>query len=302
MTSSAARLIGFIRERSESDSVYWTRLNLKEIAAYFELTSRTLARAKAELEKMKLVKFRTVSNGKGRGHKLYACMPHKLVGKRGELLHSTRDGKERVSRTKIGGRVINKPKLNERPHDIYIYKGSLREHQNKKTPTVKRNLDSKPSEKQVKLAHWLKRELWRRHSWDNCKVMKSDAHAFGFALRAIQAGYDIEEIHKAFESALKTMHGTATDVGLNNGSPTQTLYCLSSTVSLAQRTLRKRGHTRFEFKREIRPKPTRSSVNTQKRKEDAPPEKPSHTTKTRRLIKPEGCQRARFASIMDALA
>ena len=295
---SARRLIGFIRERSIKDSVYWTRLNLKEIAAYFELTPRTLARAKAELEKMKLVKFRTVSNGKGRGHKLYACMPHKLVGKRGELLHQTRDGRARIARTKIGGRVINKPKLNERPHDIHIYKGSLREHHDKKTPTVKPSLASKPTSKQVKFAHWLKRELWRRHSWDNCKVMKSDAHAFGFALRAIRAGYDVEEIHRAFEAALKTMHATATDVGLANDAPNQTLFCLSSTVSLAQRSLRQKATAAPS--RNIKPPSTqtRQSIDTFNQKRGN--KRLAMVTKTRHGTALP-CQRARFASIMDAL-
>ena len=302
MTPSAYRLLGIIQHRSASDSVDWLTLNIVELAASLKLSERTLRRAKAELDGYGLVKFRTVSTGKGRGHKLHACLPIKLAGKRGELLHQSSDGKMRISRTKIGGKVINKPTLKSRPHDTTYTIGLRSKHQYKKTPTVKQDLVSKPSEKQVKLAHWLKRELWERHSWDNCKVMKSDAHAFGFALRAIQAGFDIEEIHRAFESALKTMHGTATDVGLNTGQPTQTLYCLSSTVSLAQRTLRKRGDTVLKTNRRTRPKSSRQRCHTHQQKDVQSYQMPSSGTRIRRSNATATSQVKRFADIMSALA
>jgi hypothetical protein len=302
MTPSAYRLLGIIQHRSASDSVDWLTLNIVELAASLELSERTLRRAKAELDGYGLVKFRTVSTGKGRGHKLHACLPVKLAGKRGELLHHSSDGKTRISRTKIGGKVINKPELKSRPHDTSNTIGSLREHQYKKTPTVKQVLDRKPSEKQVKLAHWLKRELWRRHSWDNCKVMKSDAHAFGFALRAIQAGHDVEEIHRAFEAALKTMHATATDVGLSSGQPTQTFYCLSSTVSLAQRKLRNRAGAVFKPHRETRPKSSRKRSHTHQLKDVQSYQMPSSGTQIRRSNATATSQVKRFADIMSALA
>ena len=301
MTPSAYRLLGLIQERSKDDSVYWTRLQLSHLAEYFNLSERTLRRAKSELDGYGLVKFRTISNGSGKGHKLYACLPHKLAGKRGELLHATRAGKERISRTKIGGRVINKPKLNDRPRDISNTIGLLRKHQYKKTPTVKQDLERKPTSKQIALAHWLKRELWKRHSWDNCKVQRSDAHAFGFALRAIQAGYDIDQIHKAFESALKTMHGTATDVGLNTGAPTQTLFCLSSTVSLANKLLEKSDVGTFRSVRKMLHKNTRHRLDNDPQKADTQHQNPTTGTIYGRSIAPIQCQRARFSSIMDAL-
>jgi hypothetical protein len=187
MTPSAYRLLGLIQKRSQSDSVYWIRINLSELASSFDLSERTLKRAKAELDGFGLVKFRTISNGEGKGHKLYACLPHKLKGKRGELLHSTKAGKERISRTKVGGKVIHRPTIKPRPSDTTNTIGLPSKHHNEK-PTVRQGLERKPTSKQVALAHWLKRELWKRHSWDNCKVQKSDAHAFGFALRASDQG------------------------------------------------------------------------------------------------------------------
>ena len=308
MTPSAYRLLGLIQKRSQSDSVYWIRINLTELSASFKLSERTLKRAKAELDGFGLVKFRTISNGEGKGHKLHACLPHKLVGKRGELLHSTKAGKTRISRTKVGGEVINKPTIKTRPRDTTYTIGSYKEHHNEKS-TVRRGLERhKPSSKQVALAHWLKRELWKRHSWDNCKVMKSDAHAFGFALKAIQAGFDIDEIHKAFESALKTMHKTATDAGLLTGQPNHIRFCLSSTVSLAQRTLKtwrlnkpEKQHWRgdnymrqrsYTYRKTEKPNAINATSHPEIR----------HGRTLREPQSRQPCQRARFASIMDALA
>jgi hypothetical protein len=301
MTPSAYRLLGLIQKRSESDSVYWIRLNLSELAESFNLSERTLKRAKAELDGFGLVKFRTISNGKGKGHKLYACLPSKLKGKRGELLHATKAGKERISRTKVGGQVIHKPTLKPRPSDTTNTIGLPSKHHNEK-PTVRQGLERKPTSKQIALAHWLKRELWKRHSWDNCKVQKSDAHAFGFALRAIQAGFDIEEIHKAFEKALKVMHGTATDVGLNTGQPTQTLFCLSSTVSLAQRTLQKWRAGAAPRMWQSRANPTRVLIHAHREKSDTHRTRPTIQTSCARTNAPVPTQSARFADIMAALA
>jgi hypothetical protein len=277
-------------------------LNLSEIAQVMSLSVRTLARAKAELDGYGLVKFRTISNGEGKGHKLHACLPHKLAGKRGELLHATKAGKERISRTKVGGEVIHRPTLKPRPHDTPYTIGSYKEHQYKKTPTVRQGLERKATSKQVKLAHWLKRELWKRHFWDNCRVQKSDSHAFGYALRAIQAGFDISEIHRAFESALKVMHGVATDVVLNTGQPTHTLFCLSSTVSLAQRTLQKWRVGVASHTRSSSPSPTRSRTHTHRKKGDAHRTRPTIPASYDRTNAPVPTQSARFADIMAALA
>jgi hypothetical protein len=304
MTPSAYRLLGLIQKRSQSDSVYWIRINLSELASSFDLSERTLKRAKAELDGFGLVKFRTISNGEGKGHKLYACLPHKLKGKRGELLHSTKAGKERISRTKVGGKVIHRPTIKPRPSDTTNTIGLPSKHHNEK-PTVRQGLERKPTSKQIALAHWLKRELWKRHSWDNCKVMRSDAHAFGFALRAIKAGFDVDQIHKAFEQALKFMHGTATDVGLNTGQPTQTLFCLSSTVSLAQRTLKTWRLTKPEKQHWRDDKYMRKHSYTCRKTEKSLAINATSRPEMRHdrsPIKSQLCQRARFASIMDALA
>ena len=235
MTPSAARLLGLIKHRSGFDQ-YWVRLNLAELATFMDLTVRTLARAKAELIEMGLVKFRTISNGEGRGHKLHAALTERLKGKRGELLHCSRCGKERHSWDRIGGNRIERP--TRRPHDIPYTKGSLREHHEIKTLPAKAILAKRePTKKQIRFAHWLKRDLWDRFSWDNCKVERSDAHLFGYALRSIVAGFDLDQIYRSFAKALTQMHATATDVGLIQGNPRTVRFSLSSTVALAARML-----------------------------------------------------------------
>jgi len=168
---------------------------------------------------MGLVKFRTISNGEGRGHKLHAALSERLKGKRGELLHCLKCGKERHSWDRIGGKRIERP--TKRPHEIATTIGSLREHHEIKPQPAKAILAKRdPTKAQVRFAHWLKRDLWDRSAWDNLKIERSDAHLLGFALRAIVAGHDTEQIHCCFEKALKDMHGTATDVGLLQGHPT----------------------------------------------------------------------------------
>lgn len=258
MTPSASRLLGLIKHRSGFDQ-YWVRLNLSELATFMDLTPRTLARAKAELDSMGLVKFRTISNGEGRGHKLHAALPERLKGKRGELLHCSRCGKERHSWDRIGGNRIHRPA--RRPHDIPYTKGSLREHQKIKTQPAKASLARRaPSKKQAAFAHWIKRDLWDRSAWDNCKVERSDAHLFGYALRAIVAGFALDRIYRCFDAALKTMHGTATDVGLMRGNPTTVRFSLSSTIAAAERMLIQPAATGIATGKQ----PTRSAIETVK--------------------------------------
>ena len=259
-----------------------------------DLTPRTLARAKAELDSMGLVKFRTISNGEGRGHKLHAALSERLKGKRGELLHCSRCGKERHSWDRIGGKRIHRP--TRRPHDIPYTKGSLREHQKIKTHPTKVDLAKRtPTKKQIAFAHWLKRDLWNRSAWDNLKIERSDAHLFGFALRSIVAGHDTERIHRCFEKALKEMHGTATDVGLMDGNATSVRFSLSSTVSKAGQLL-----SRVEFVTPYKREPTVEFVTSYKRS------RVNHSTTDKQPArKPLREQRlnqsARILGIIDAL-
>ena len=117
-------------------------------------------------------------------------------------------------------------------------------------------------------------------------MKRSDEHLFGYALRGIVAGYDLEVISRCFEKAVKSRHGLEADIGLQTGTPTGFFFECSSTVSMA---LQESTHAPGRFMPP--PKERRiSAIASQKR--------PKHSDSRQ----PSECQRARFASIMDALA
>jgi len=95
------------------------------------------------------------------------------------------------------------------------------------------------SPRQVKLGHWLKRQLLSKW-WENCKIEipTNQGQIYNFCLRWISKGICRNQIEKAFELALEKMHGTATDVGLLTGDPSLK-FNVSSTVVKADRILTK---------------------------------------------------------------
>lgn len=92
---------------------------------------------------------------------------------------------------------------------------------------------------QVRLAHRLKRLLLGKF-WDNSKVLApmNPGQIYNFCLRWITKGVDVNQIEKAFETALHKLHGTATDIGLLVGNPSLK-FNVSSTVVKADRILTK---------------------------------------------------------------
>jgi hypothetical protein len=95
------------------------------------------------------------------------------------------------------------------------------------------------SPRQVKMSHWLKRQLLEKW-WENCKIEipANQGQIYNFCLRWISKGICRNQIEKAFELALEKMHGTATDVGLLTGDPSLK-FNVSSTVVKADRILTK---------------------------------------------------------------
>lgn len=214
--------------------------------------------------------------------------------------------RERHSWTRIGGSRIERP--SPRPHDIAITKGSLREHHDLKPTPPKADLAKRgPTKRQVAFAHWLKRDLWDRSWWDNCKVERSDAHLFGFALRSIAAGYDLERIYRSFDAALREMHGTATDVGLIKGNPTTVRFSLSSTVAKAAQLL---GKSEFVtvFKKPVtggigveKPQPSGEFVSPYKKGAVASSSDERNKSDRKAPRRPRINQSARLLAIIDAL-
>ena len=68
-------------------------------------------------------------------------------------------------------------------------------------------------------------------------MKRSDEHLFGYALRGIVAGYDLEVISRCLEKAVKSGHGLEADIGLQTGTPTGFFFECSSTVSMALQEL-----------------------------------------------------------------
>jgi hypothetical protein len=95
------------------------------------------------------------------------------------------------------------------------------------------------SPRQVKMAHWLKRQLLEKW-WENCKIEipTNQGQIYNFCLRWISKGICRNQIEKAFELALEHQHRTATDVGLLTGDPSLK-FNVSSTVVKADRILTK---------------------------------------------------------------
>ena len=227
-----SRLLGLLGKRS-SGGKSWTHLNLLELAKYFGVSERTIRRAKASLEnRPDLVRFRTVSTGPGRGHKIMAALTSKLSGTSGELLSKDTAGKARSIRNKVGGQRVDSSRP---PANI---KRELLRNSFKQTPAIAGLAKKQASPRQKKLAHVLKRQLWDWEQWENMKVERSEAHTYGYCLKALAAGFSIQTIQKAFGEALREAHGLATDLGLANGNPTQNIFSSSSTVSKAWNRLK----------------------------------------------------------------
>jgi len=100
------------------------------------------------------------------------------------------------------------------------------------TPTLGGFGLSPPSSSQIRLAHWIKRQLEDRH-WDNCKVKYSPGMAFLYARDMIALSRECSEIIRFYGHYLEYYHGLATDMG--------TIWAPSSTVSAARRALRAKG-------------------------------------------------------------
>lgn len=296
-----SRLLGLIKHRTRRGKI-WTQLNLVNLAKLFQVSERTVRRAKANLEsRPDLVRFRTVSTGPGRGHKIIAALVSDLSGTSGELLPKDTEGKARSIRTKIGGQRL---KSSQPPANIYRepLRGSF-----KQTLAIAGLAKKQASPRQKKLAHVLKRQLWDWEQWENSKVSRSEAHTYGYCVKALAAGFSVQAIHKAFADSLRECHGLATDIGLANGNPIHHVFSSSSTVSRAYKRLQAwrvkslgpRGGASPNY---MRP----HSYGSQEK--GSPPlpgvsKKATLHMKTRHDPRPHmQDQTPRFASIMEALA
>jgi len=106
LTKSAARLKSYLKLVTSKSKTGWATIDLHIIASYFQLSFRTIQRAKNSLESGHQLEFRTISNENGRrGHKLLVgavdkiqndVHQHSIDGKRRNIWQRVGSGKQVV--------------------------------------------------------------------------------------------------------------------------------------------------------------------------------------------------------------
>ena len=66
-------------------------------------------------------------------------------------------------------------------------------------------------EKLRRFAHFFARHNLQAHHYDNCRVVYSQAHAYGFAFEFLLRGYSGEQIEGAYYHAMIALHQYAVD-------------------------------------------------------------------------------------------
>lgn len=75
---TARRFLGLLRRQIWLKSERWSYLSLQQVATTLGVSVRSINRAKLELEERKLALFRTLTNGRGRGHRVVTADPAEL--------------------------------------------------------------------------------------------------------------------------------------------------------------------------------------------------------------------------------
>jgi hypothetical protein len=104
LTKSAARLKSYLKLVTSKSKTGWATIDLHIIASYFQLSFRTIQRAKNSIESGHQLEFRTISNENGRrGHKLLVgavdkiqndVHQHNVAGKRRNIWQRIGSGKQ----------------------------------------------------------------------------------------------------------------------------------------------------------------------------------------------------------------
>lgn len=213
-----ARLYGWIKHRLSRSTKTWVHLDPKTFCEVTGLSRRSFFYAKRILEKQRNLPFafRSVTIAPKRGWQILVSYTT------GFLYRRRRDGRRRVCKSSVRGTECN----------AYIRNPT---GSRQTTPTV-RGLGLSPP--QIRLVHWVKRELEWLH-WDNCKVNYSPGMAYCYAREMVALSHDVPKILRFYDLALHECHQMATDAGHR--------YAASSTVCRA-RALAVR-----KYRRPIRP-------------------------------------------------
>lgn len=100
LTKSAARLKSYLKLITSKSKTGWATIDLHIIASYFQLSFRTILRAKNSIETNHGLQFRTISNESGRrGHKLLVGAVDKIQN---DVHQHSIDGKKRNIWQRVG--------------------------------------------------------------------------------------------------------------------------------------------------------------------------------------------------------
>ena len=192
----------------------WVKITPDDFTRCTGLSRRQFFYAKKKLQGWRdcRVIFRTVLRASGRGWSILVSL------RASHLYRETASGIGRRARLNL--RQNHLPAATECNH----YRGHPTDGR-ETTPTLR---SLKPSSRQIRLAHVIKRDLEVLH-WDNCKVDFNPGMAFVFARDMIALNHDTSEIVRSYGIALSHFHAVATDGG--------TRFSLSSTVCWGRRRL-----------------------------------------------------------------
>ena len=100
LTKSAARLKSYLKLVTSKSKTGWATIDLHIIASYFQLSFRTIQRAKNSIESGHQLEFRTISNENGRrGHKILVGAVDKIQN---DVHQHSVDGKRRSIWQRVG--------------------------------------------------------------------------------------------------------------------------------------------------------------------------------------------------------
>lgn len=123
LTKSAARLKSYLKLVTSKSKTGWATIDLHFIASYFQISFRTIQRAKNSIENNHGLEFRTISNESGRrGHKLLVGAVDKIQN---DVHQHSVDGKrrniwQRIGRNKHGVLVQPKSVISSRPNQALM--------------------------------------------------------------------------------------------------------------------------------------------------------------------------------------
>lgn len=123
LTKSAARLKSYLKLVTSKSKTGWATIDLHFIASYFQISFRTIQRAKNSIENNHGLEFRTISNESGRhGHKLLVGAVDKIQN---DVHQHSIDGKrrniwQRIGRSKQVVLVQPKSVISSRPNQALM--------------------------------------------------------------------------------------------------------------------------------------------------------------------------------------